>query len=94
MQPWDEGCRRMSEDENVSPYIRKSLKSTRTEAQARRDIAKRRGKRALCPRCNNHPAQDKTGVCESCYLDAQANVVDLTEERAFRHVLKIVEGEE
>ena len=27
-------------------------------------------------------------------LDAQANVVDLTQERAFRHVLKIVEAEE
>lgn len=49
--------------------------------------------RDLC-KCKRGPVKPELGVCEPCYLDAQANVVDLTQERAFRHVLKIVGGDE
>lgn len=49
--------------------------------------------RDLCPACKERPAKRETEVCERCELEAQANVVDLGQERAFRHVLKIMGGE-
>lgn len=50
--------------------------------------------RGICQSCKERIAREETGICESCYLDAQANVVDLNQERATRHVLKIVGGDE
>ena len=49
--------------------------------------------RDLC-RCGRGPVRTETEVCQACELDAQGNVVDLDQERAFRHVLRVMAGDD
>ena len=50
-------------------------------------------RRDLCA-CKRGPAREETGLCESCELEAQANVTDLDEERKFRRFVDVTEGGE
>lgn len=99
VQLWDEGCRNMT-----SPYLLRPLRSICQTCKER--IA--RDETGLCDRCDENAqadieegrqlaAKSIQGLMQRIAVppaEPQANVVDLTQERAFRHVLKIVERDE
>ncbi len=51
-----------------------------------------RPRRDLC-KCQRGPVNPEYETCEHCYLDAQANVVDIETERWFREHEKIMAGD-
>lgn len=40
--------------------------------------------RDLCPVCRERPAKPEIEICERCYDDAQANIIDADEMQAHR----------
>lgn len=49
--------------------------------------------RELC-KCKRGPVNPEYEVCESCYLNAQADVIDLDEARKFKALERLMAGDE
>lgn len=49
--------------------------------------------RELC-KCGRGPVNPEYEVCESCYLDAQSDVINLDDARKLRALERLMAGEE